>query len=191
MEELMEPGRFQIPIDGQDALPVAREYPRDIGERHCTANASLVRIERNDLPLAGLIHRAPPASWGSALLSRGRSTTGPAGGWAVASLRNLFSMIIVISGRSWPKSWRVGIPFAAIWQRRGTPASLRPRCCWRLACRSSRASFVPVSWLFQGTSTLTQGSSTRSRRLSCSWCLADRLTQGSTRHRLGGTGRSA
>src|SRR6185312_11989978 len=100
VEELVQPGRFEIPVDGQDALAVAGEYPRDIGKRHCPAGAPLIRVERNDLALAGLVHRAPPASWGSALLSRGRSTMGPAGGWAVASLRNLFSMIIVISGRS-------------------------------------------------------------------------------------------
>src|SRR5215472_1381754 len=171
MEELVQPRRFQVPVYGQDALPVARENPRDVGQRHCPAGAPLVRVERNDLALAGLVHRASPNSRGSALLSRGRSTVGPAGGWAVASLRNLFSMIIVISDRSWPKSWRVGIPFAAIWQRLGTPASFRPRCCCRFARRSSLATRMPRSWLFHGIRTLTQGSVTRSRRLSCSRCL--------------------
>src|SRR6516225_7101391 len=100
MEELVQPRGFQVPVDRKDALTAAGQYPGDIGERHCPAGAAFVRIEGDDLALAGLVHRAPPASWGSALLSRGRSTMGPAGGWAVASLRNLFSMIIVISGRS-------------------------------------------------------------------------------------------
>src|SRR6266566_1513563 len=104
MEELVQPGRFQIPVHGKDTLAIAGEDPCDIGKRHCPAGASLVRVERNDLALAGLAHRASPDSRGSALLSSERSTMGPASGWAVASLRNLFSMIIVISGRSWPKS---------------------------------------------------------------------------------------
>src|SRR5690348_5264648 len=101
MVKLVQPGRSQVPVDGQYSLPVAGENPCDVGKRHCSAGAPLVRVERNDLALAGLVHRASPNSPESALLSRGRSTMGPAGGWAVASLRNLFSMIIVISGKSW------------------------------------------------------------------------------------------
>ncbi len=51
--------------------------------------------------------------------------TGPAGGWAVASLRNLFSMIIVISGRIWPKSCRCG---NAARRPSGSVAERRPVC---------------------------------------------------------------
>src|SRR6202035_3406766 len=136
----------------QDTLSAGGEYPGHVGQRHRPASAALIRIERDDLAFAGLTHRASPGSLGSALLSRGRSMTGPAGGRAVASLRNLFSMIIVISGRRWPKSWRVGIPLAAIWQRLGTLASLWPSCWRSFSRRSSLASCIPRSWLFQGMS---------------------------------------
>src|SRR6185437_11211606 len=189
MEELVQSWRFQIPVNGQNPFPVAREDPGDVGERHRAAGAALVGVEGNDLALAGLAHRASPESSDAVILSRGRSMRGPAGGWAVASLRNLFSMVMAISGMSWPKSWRVGIPFAAIWQRRGTLASLFPSCWRSFSWRSSLASCIPRSWLFQGISTLTHDSLIWSRTLSRSRCRSDRLTQASTMHRLGGTGR--
>src|SRR5208283_4169546 len=158
MEELVKSRGLQIPVNGEDALPVARDDPGHVGHGHGAAGAALIRVEGYDLAVTRVAHGEPPESAGSARLSRGLSIAGPLGGWAGASFRYLFSMIIVISGRSWIKSWSVGIPSAAIRQRLGTLSSFWPRC-WRSLSRRSRSiALVPASWLFQGIRTLTQGS---------------------------------
>src|SRR5260370_42395602 len=115
MKALVQASRFKVPVTRQDPLAVAGKDPCDIGECHRPARTALVGIEGDDLALAGLTHRGSPESRSSSLLSRGRSTMGPAGGWATASLRNPFSIIIVCPGRGGPKFWRVGIPVASTW----------------------------------------------------------------------------
>src|ERR1700729_1030524 len=104
MKELVQPRRLQVPVDGQYSLSGSSQDPGHIGQCHRPAGTALIRVEGNDLALAGLAHQVPPGSWGWVPRSRGRLITGPAGGWASASLQNRFIMIRVISGRIWPKS---------------------------------------------------------------------------------------
>ncbi len=157
VEELVQARRLQIPVHRQHAFAVAGDDPGHVGHGHGPAGPALVRVEGDDLAGPGSVIgslRIPRVRPGGAAAVL---TGSPSGGRAGAYLRYRFSMIIVISGRSSLKSRKVGIPFAAIRHRRGTPSSLSPRCSRRRSRRASPAALISRSWLFQGTSTLTQG----------------------------------
>src|SRR5262249_22790966 len=47
-EEAVQSGRFEIPVDGEDAQAVAGENPGDVGQRERTPDAALVRVEGDD-----------------------------------------------------------------------------------------------------------------------------------------------
>src|ERR1700740_2956635 len=99
MKEPVQPRRFKVPVDDQNAFSVAGQDPGHVGERHRTPRPALIRIARDDLANARLGHPVLSRLSESGLKSRGRSMIGPEGGCAIAPFRNRLSMSMVISGR--------------------------------------------------------------------------------------------
>lgn len=65
VEEPVESGGLQVPVDGQDPLAVGREDPGDVGERHGAPGAALVRVEGDDAPVTTGTHRSSASVAGS------------------------------------------------------------------------------------------------------------------------------
>ncbi len=59
VEEAVESGCLQVPVDGEHPVAVGGEDPRGVGQRHGPAGAALVRVERDDPAVRALAHRCP------------------------------------------------------------------------------------------------------------------------------------
>lgn len=60
MEEAVQTGGLQVPVDGEDPLSVRGEDPGGVGHGHGPPGASLVRVERDDASVTTGCHPCPP-----------------------------------------------------------------------------------------------------------------------------------
>ncbi len=65
VEEPVQSGGLQVPVDGQHAFAVGREDPGGVGEGHGAPGAALVRVEGDDAPVTTGTHRSSASVAGS------------------------------------------------------------------------------------------------------------------------------
>lgn len=67
VEEPVEPGGFQVPVDGQHPLAVRGEDPGGVGQGHGAPRAALVRVESDDAPVTTGCHTSSASVAGSCM----------------------------------------------------------------------------------------------------------------------------
>ncbi len=67
MEEPVESGGFQVPVDGQHPLAVGREDPGGVGQGHGAPGPALVRVESDDAPVTTGCHTSSASIAGSCM----------------------------------------------------------------------------------------------------------------------------